>query len=220
MRSIYWNAKKKKEVQEVQQQETKQEQIVFMSPHDHGPDGGSGVEVDENKIYFYSQIGDKEVLELNKVVKRLDKEMQVLGITLNIPPPPIEIHIHSEGGSAFAGLAAYDVIRACKSPIHTYIDGCTASAATLIFLAGTKKFIHKNSFMLIHQLSATVLGGKYEEFKDELKNQEKLMHTVKNIYLEKGKLTDDQLTDLMKHDLWLDSETVMKYGFADQIIGV
>lgn len=219
MRSIYWNARKKKEVEEIKQ-EPKQEQVVFMSPHEHGPDGGSGVEQDENKIYFYSQIGEKEVLELNKVIKRLDKEMQVIGLTFNIPPPPIELHIHSEGGSAFAGLAAYDVIRSAKSPIHTYIDGCAASAATLLFLAGSKRYINKNSFMLIHQLSATVLGGKYEEFKDELKNQEKLMHTVKNIYLEKGKLTDDQLTDLMKHDLWLDSETVMKYGFADQIIGV
>lgn len=217
MRSIYWNARKKKEVEEVKQ-EPRQEQVVFMSPHEHGPDGGSGVEQDENRIYFYSQIGEKEVLELNKVVKRLDKEMQVIGLTFNIPPPPIELHIHSEGGSAFAGLAAYDVIRSAKSPIHTYIDGCAASAATLLFLAGSKRYINKNSFMLIHQLSATVLGGKYEEFKDELKNQEKLMHTVKNIYLEKGKLTDDQLTDLMKHDLWLDSETVMKYGFADQII--
>lgn len=219
MRSIYWNARKKKEVEEVKQ-EPRQEQVVFMSPHEHGPDGGSGVEQDENRIYFYSQIGEKEVLELNKVVKRLDKEMQVIGLTFNIPPPPIELHIHSEGGSAFAGLAAYDVIRSAKSPIHTYIDGCAASAATLLFLAGSKRYINKNSFMLIHQLSATVLGGKYEEFKDELKNQEKLMHTVKNIYLEKGKLTDDQLTDLMKHDLWLDSETVIKYGFADQIIGV
>ena len=40
---------------------------------------------------------------------------------------------------------------------------------------------------------------------------------VKQVVLE-PKLTEDQLTDLMKHDLWLDSETVMKYGFADEII--
>ena len=219
MRSIYWNARKKKEIQEVQQQELKQEQVILMSPHEHGGEG-NGVEVDENKIYFYSNIGDKEVLDLNKIVKKLDRDMQVLGLTLNIPPPPIELHIHSEGGSAFAGLAAYDIIRSLKAPVHTYIDGCAASAATLLFLAGSKRYIHKNSFMLIHQLSATVLGGKYEEFRDELKNQEKIMHTVKNIYLEKGTLNEEELTDLMKHDLWLDSETVMKYGFADEIIGV
>jgi len=216
MRAIYWNAKKaKKEVQV--QEEPNQEQLVLMhAPPDMG--GSSGVEQDENKIYFYSQVGEKEVLELNKVIKRLDKEMQVLGITLNIPPPPIELHLHSEGGSLFAGIAAYDCISSCKTPIHTYIDGCAASAATLLFLAGKKRHLYKNSFMLVHQLSATLLGGKYEEFKDELKNQEKLMHTVKNIYLETSNMSDEELTELMKHDLWMDSETTIKNGFADEII--
>lgn len=215
----YWNAKKsKKEAAQVQEESVKQEQLILMHSPASDMGGQSGVEQDENKIYFYSQVGEKEVLELNKIVKRLDKEMQVLGITLNIPPPPIELHLHSEGGSLFAGIAAYDCIRSCKTPIHTYVDGCAASAATLLFLAGKKKYLYKNSFMLVHQLSATVLGGKYEEFKDELKNQEKLMHTVKNIYLETSKMSDEELTELMKHDLWMDSETTIKNGFADEII--
>lgn len=72
--------------------------------------------------------------------------------------------------------------------------------------------------MLIHQVSASVMGGKYEEFKDELKNQEKLMHTIKKIYLETGKLSEEELTELMKHDLWLDSETILQNGFADELI--
>lgn len=214
----YWNAKKSKKEVQVQEESVKQEQLILMHSPASDMGGQSGVEQDENKIYFYSQVGEKEVLELNKIVKRLDKEMQVLGITLNIPPPPIELHLHSEGGSLFAGIAAYDCIKSCKTPIHTYVDGCAASAATLLFLAGKKKYLYKNSFMLVHQLSATVLGGKYEEFKDELKNQEKLMHTVKNIYLETSKMSDDELTELMKHDLWMDSETTLKNGFADEII--
>lgn len=216
MKSIYWNARKKKE--EVKQEpEITQEQVYYMAHQDsNGP--VTGVDQDENKIYFYTQIGDKEVLELNKLVKRLDKEMQVIGLTFNIPPPPIELHIQSDGGSAFAGMAAYDCIRSCKTPIYTYVDGCAASAATLLFLAGKKRFLYKNSFMLIHQVSASVMGGKFEEFKDELKNQEKLMHTIKKIYLETGKLSEEELTELMKHDLWLDSETVIQNGFADEII--
>ena len=214
----YWNAKKPKKEVQVQEESVKQEQLILMHSPASDMGGQSGVDQDENKIYFYSQVGEKEVLELNKIVKRLDKEMQVLGITLNIPPPPIELHLHSEGGSLFAGIAAYDCIKSCKTPIHTYVDGCAASAATLLFLAGKKKYLYKNSFMLVHQLSATVLGGKYEEFKDELKNQEKLMHTVKNIYLETSKMSDDELTELMKHDLWMDSETTLKNGFADEII--
>jgi ATP-dependent protease ClpP protease subunit len=144
--------------------------------------------------------------------------MQVIGLTFNIPPPPIELHIQSEGGSAFAGIAAYDCIKACKTPVHTYIDGCAASAATLLYLAGKRRYLYNNSFMLIHQISTSVLGGKFEEFKDELKNQEKIMHTVKKIYLETSKMSEEELTELMKHDLWMESETIIKNGFADEII--
>ena len=212
----YRNAKKSKKQVEAQE-EMNQEQVFFM--HQHQPEAGSnsGVDQDENKLYFYSAVGEKEVLELNKMVKKLDRDMQILGITLNIPPPPIELHLHSEGGSLFAGLAAYDCIKSCKTPVHTYIDGCAASAATLLFLAGSKRILYKNSFMLIHQLSASVLGGKHEDFKDELKNQEKLMHTAKKIYLERGTMSEEELSDVMKHDLWMDSETIVKNGFADEI---
>jgi ATP-dependent protease ClpP protease subunit len=215
MKSYYWNAKKKKE--EVKQEpEIQPEQVVIMSSDQGGPN--NGVEHDENKVYFYCPVGDREVLELNKLIRRLDKEMQVIGLTFNIPPPPIELHIQSEGGSAFAGIAAYDCIKACKTPVHTYIDGCAASAATLLYLAGKRRYLYNNSFMLIHQISTSVLGGKFEEFKDELKNQEKIMHTVKKIYLETSKMSEEELTELMKHDLWMESETIIKNGFADEII--
>ena len=209
----YFSKKKVKQQEEIV--EDLKEEIIYMSGREDG--NSNGVEIDENKIYFYCPVGEKEVLDLNKTIKRLDQEMVILGIKLNIDPPPIELHIHSEGGSLFAGIAAYDCIRTCKSPIHTYIDGCAASAATFLFLAGSKRFLHKNSFMLIHQLSATV-HGKFEEMRDELKNQEKLMHTALQIYLERGTLPEEKISELMKHDLWLDSETTLQYGFADKII--
>jgi len=213
----YRNAKKKKSVEEKREQlELEQEQLMYLSnPTDLEP--SNGVELDENKIYFYCQVGEKEILDLNRIVKKLDQEMQYLGIRLNISPPPIELHIHSEGGSVFGGIAAYDAIRSCKTPVHTYIDGSAASAATLLYLAGSKRFLNKNSFMLIHQVSSLV-HGKFEELKDELKNQEKLMHTIRNIYLEAGKLSSEEVTELMKRDLWMDAETVLKNGFADEII--
>lgn len=210
---MYWNAKKAKKEET---RDSLEEQIVLMSPQ--GSDmPQTGVEIDENRIYYYSPISEREILDLNKSIKKLDQQMQFFAIQLGIPTPPIELHIHSEGGSAFAGLAAYDCIRSCKSPVHTYIDGCAASAATLLFLAGTKRYVYKNSFMLIHQISSLV-RGKFEEMKDELKNQEKLMHTVKNIYLETSKMSEEEIVELMKRELWMDSETIINNGFADQIL--
>lgn len=217
MRANYWFSKKKKK--EAELPPPVEEEVLYMHAPtaDLGP--GTGVEVDENKIYFYCPVGEREVLELNKTIKKLDQEMQFLALRLNIPAPPIELRIHSDGGSAFAGLAAYDCIKSCKTPVHTYIDGCAASAATLLFSAGTKRMVSRNSFMLIHQLSASVIGGKYEEFKDELKNQDKLMQNVRKIYLENSKLSESEIIDLMKHDLWLDADTIIQHGFADKLEG-
>lgn len=214
MRSVYWNSKKSKKEKEVAPPQEEELMIMHAAPE---LGMSTGVEVDENKIYFYCPIGEREILELNKTIKKLDQEMQFLSLRLNIPAPPIELRIHSEGGSAFAGLAAYDCIKSCKTPIHTYIDGCAASAATLLFVAGTRKFVSRNSFMLIHQLSASVVGAKYEEFRDELKNQEKLMHNVRKIYMETCNLSEEKVVDLMKHDLWLDADTILEYGFADEL---
>ena len=215
---MYWMARKKKEEMPTNEHET--QKVVFLGG-DHGPHDvggcGSGVEVEENKIFFYCSVGSKEVLELNRALMRLDSDMQVVGLKLGIQPPPIELHIHSEGGSAFSGMAAMDAIMRCKTPIHTYVDGSAASAATLMSVAGAKRFINKNSFILIHQLS-TFVAGKYEEFKDEIRNQELLMNTIRQTYKERSKMTEEQITELLKHDLWLDAKTALEYGLVDEIV--
>jgi len=213
---MYWMARKKKE--EMPSVKEEQSKIVFLGdPHGPPDMGGSGVDVEENKIFFYCPVDKKEVLELNKVLMRLDSDMQIVGLKLGIQPPPIELHIHSEGGSVFSGLAAVDAILRCKTPIHTYIDGSAASAATLMSISGKKRCINKNSFMLIHQLS-TFFSGKYEEFKDEIRNQDTLMESIKQIYRERSKMTEDQINELLKHDLWLDAKTALEYGLVDEIV--
>ena len=214
---MYWMARKKKE----QNIEKELEQKILLLGDPHGPPdvGGLGnmVEVEDNKVFFYCPVGNKEVLELNKILTRLDSDMQIVGLKLGIEPPPIELHIHSDGGSVFSGMAAMDFILRCKTPVHTYIDGSAASAATLMSVAGKKRFIHKNSFMLIHQLS-TFVSGKYEEFKDEIRNQELLMDSIKQVYRERSKMTEEQIEDILKHDLWLDSKTALEYGLVDEIV--
>jgi ATP-dependent protease ClpP protease subunit len=177
-----------------------------------------GVEVDENRIHFYAPVSDKDVLELNKILRSLDVEMQCLALRLKIPSIPIELHIHSPGGDLFSGLAAVDVIKSIKSPTHSYVEGSAASAATLMSVVADKRTMYKNSYMLIHQISTLMLHGKFEEFKDEMENQTNIMNLIKNIYFEHTKLTEEKIDELLKHDLWLDAETCLEYGLVDEIL--
>ena len=43
-----------------------------------GKDKCSGIEVEENHVYFYTHVSDREALELVRILRRLDIEMGYL----------------------------------------------------------------------------------------------------------------------------------------------
>ncbi len=117
----------------------------------------------------------------------------------------------------FAGFSSVDYILQSKVPVVTIVDGCAASAATIMSVVGTHRKINRNAFMLIHQLSSG-MWGKYEELKDDMKNSDALMKRIKGIYEERTKIPKRKLNEILKHDLWWDAETCLKYGLVDEII--
>ena len=170
-----------------------------------------------NRIYFYSAVRRNKILNLNKAIAALDIRMQNRANVLGCEPGKIFLHINSFGGSVFAGFAALDYIKTSSTPITTIIDGCAASAATLMSVAGDERLMHKHSFMLIHQLSSG-MWGKYEDLQDGMKNNDLLMKTIKNVYAEHTKIPQKELNKILKHDLWWDAETCLKYGLIDRIL--
>ena len=183
------------------------------SPADRIP---HGIELEENRVYFYCPIGGIEALELNRTLRRLDVEMQYLSNRLECKEIPIHLHIHSPGGSIFAGLSIVDTIKNCKTSVYTYIDGSAASAATLVSIAGKKRFMGKNAYMLIHQPQIE-WAGKFDEFMDEITNQKSLYDKVVNLYLRHTNIEEEALKEMLDHELWLDSEKCVELGLVDKV---
>jgi len=171
----------------------------------------------DNRIYFYSEVTRGKNLVLNKSITELANYYQAVAINLNTPPAELYLHINSYGGSVFAGLSSVDYILNCKVPVTTIIDGCAASAATLMSVVGKRRLMHKHAYMLIHQLSSG-MWGKYEDLKDDMENCDNFMKTIKDIYEEHTTIPKKELAKILKHDLWWDAETCLKYGLIDEII--
>lgn len=149
-------------------------------------------------------------------IRETEQENILSAIQLSIETIPIYLHINSNGGEIFEAFNAIDTIQACKVPIYTILEGATASAGTLMSVVGTKRYIRSSAYMLIHQLSSTC-WGKMSEIEDEFKNLKELMDRIKDIYKKYSKIPKKELTDLLKHDLWLNSEKSLKYGLVDEI---
>lgn len=171
-----------------------------------------------NRIYFYANMERENVLKLNREIKILDNSFVAEKINRELDEyPKIFIHINTFGGCIFSGFSAMDNVSACKSPVHTIVDGVCASAGTFMYIAGKKRFITKHSYILIHQISSC-FWGKYQEFKDEMDNLDTFMKMLKNIYLERTKIPEKRLEEMLKKDIFFDAKQCVKYGIADEII--
>ena len=185
------------------------------------PNGGKSekhISVHENKIYYYAGVNRDSASELNKKIGELESKSLTLGNSLDLEQPPtIKIYINSGGGSVVSGISSMDTILRAKVPVHTYVDGFAASAATFMSVVGNYRFMSRNSYMLIHQLS-TQFWGTYSNFEDEKKNLDLMMITIKNVYKKYTKVPLKELNTILKHDLLWDAEKCLEYGLIDEII--
>ena len=175
------------------------------------------IAVHENKIYYYAGVNRESAAELNKKIGEIESKSLTLANTLDIDPPTLKVLINSGGGSITAGISSMDTILRCKVPVHTYVDGFCASAATFLSVVGEKRFMSRNSYMLIHQLS-TNFWGKYSEFEDEKQNLDLMMETIKNVYREYTEVPMKKIDEILKHDLMWDATTCLEYGLIDKVI--
>ena len=169
------------------------------------------------KIQFYSSVTQESCLQLNNALLSMNEKANIMKLSYPEIEFPIHLHIQSPGGSLMDVYYVCDVIKSLNNPVYTYVDGYAASAATLLSVCGDKRYMSKNSFMLIHQLSSG-MTGKYNEMKTEISNLDIFMRQIESIYLENTNLDIDFLRQLLGSDLWLNSTLCNQYGLVDIIL--
>lgn len=197
------------------------DEFPFKFPNLFKNDTDENVYLKQNHLYFHEGVDEDSVDQVKKLMREyFDKCQRVKNNSSYavFTPKPLFLHIYSPGGDVHAGLSLYDfIIEYNKSlPVYTIVEGMAASAATIISIAGSKRYITPNSYMLIHQLS-TYFGGNFEQIKDEFGNCEKIMKQLKDIYANRTKLNRKQLNDILKRDVNWSADECIKYGLVDEI---
>lgn len=181
----------------------------------------------ERELYLSNTIDAGAVNGIIKEIQKIELSDDTLKVWFGnelkqvYTPAPIRLFIDSPGGWVYHTLGLYDVIRNCRTPVHTIALGLAASCAGVLLVAGHKRFAYPNSTILIHSVSSS-LRGKSDELKDDLEETLRLNEIINGIFIKRTQLTLQQLQDKDKYkkDWWIPAREALNLGIIDEIIGL
>lgn len=129
----------------------------------------------------------------------------------------IKLYINSYGGSVFEGTAIYNQLRRHPAAKTVYVDGFACSVAATIAMAGDKIIMPRNAMMMIHNAWMGACGNP-AELRKAADDLEQINKGNRQAYLEKadGKISEEELIQMLDQETWLTAEDCIKYGFADE----
>lgn len=179
------------------------------------------INVNDNNIYYNGPITPESCFYLQQQIQTIienNKNIKEISGNSEKSCKRIKLHIQSVGGSLLPTFGLVDFIKNSEIPIDTYISGFVASAGSIISVSGSKRYMTKNSMMLIHSLRTVIGEVNYGELEDHYLNSKSMMNIVKGIYKEKSTISNEKLDFLLQHDYWLNSTDCLKYKLVDYVI--
>lgn len=127
----------------------------------------------------------------------------------------LNIYINSGGGSVFAGIAIYNMIRrhAAKNTVKVYVDGLAGSIASVLAFAGSEPpEIPSNAFLMIHN-PWTYCDGNSADLRKKADDLDQIRSGILNVYAEhlKEGVTIEQIGALMDAETWLNGQQAAEY---------
>ena len=178
------------------------------------PDDISYYILENERIIYLDYDINHYVMEIHRMILRWNLE------DINVPTEerrPIRIFIMSPGGELVYMWALLDAIMTSETPIYTINIGTAASAAALLFMAGSKRYMFPNSIIMIHEGSAS-MSGDSTKILDMSEDYKKELQRMKDFILLRTNIPKTQLNKKRSNDWSLNTEQCIEYGIATNVV--
>jgi ATP-dependent Clp endopeptidase proteolytic subunit ClpP len=163
-------------------------------------------------IFIYGDIDDYKgkaedvVLELMEIQKQYQQ---------------VEVHINSNGGEVYSGIAIVNALKNSTADISIYIDGIAASIASVIALCGKPLYMSQYSRMMIHSIKVGVYGDK-EDLRITIEEIESLENTLCELIAGKMQKTPEEIKTLYfdRKDHWITASEALALGLIEGVYDV
>jgi ATP-dependent Clp endopeptidase proteolytic subunit ClpP len=133
----------------------------------------------------------------------------------------IIVNINSYGGDINHGISIHDALASHKAHVTTKVNGMTASAATVIAMAGDRREMSSNALFLVHKASILAYGNT-NDIEVAMSDLEKVDNTIAAIYAKRTGKSESEVMEMMNRfegrGEWLTAEEAKEFGFIDEII--
>ena len=127
----------------------------------------------------------------------------------------VELLINSDGGDVFEAKAMMEEINRHQARVTAIVVGIAASAATFLPMAADSVLIAPGAQFMIHDPWTFSVGNAAEMRRtaDLLENVRE--NTIMPAYLERARIDEAELRQMLADETWLSSERTVELGFAD-----
>lgn len=124
----------------------------------------------------------------------------------------LNIYINSGGGSVFAGMTIYNMLKRHQGYKTVHVDGLAGSISSVIALAGDKIVIPSNAYYMIHKPWGEIEGNA-NQLREHADLLDKIEEGILNVYSENLKegIDIETIKELVNAETWLTGTEASKY---------
>lgn len=167
----------------------------------------------ERKIYLDYNV-DETITEMQRMILRWNME------DAGKQPEerkPIKIYIMSYGGDIDYMWMLVDTIALSETPVYTINLGVAASAASLIFISGHKRYMMPSAKVIIHEGSAQMAGDAVKVM-DAADSYQKELRKMKDYILSRTSIPKATLNKKKNNDWTCDANYCLDHGVCHHIV--
>lgn len=167
-------------------------------------------------------IVENVAIPLLDMIKEKEETRQKILKGFPLKLDPIEIIIHSPGGSVYDSMFLANIIDKTTVPINVKILGNALSMGMIIAMAGynnsnVTKECYGFSIGLIHAGSLK-MEGEANAVRDTMEFNDKYSEMMKQYVLSHSKITEEEYEAHNSKQWYLTAEEMLNYGIVDKVI--
>jgi ATP-dependent protease ClpP protease subunit len=164
------------------------------------------------KLHLYGSVGESFWGEDSFTAKDVQEQLAKI-------KGPVEVHLNSGGGSATDGQAIYAILKAHPYRVTVIVEGCAASAASLIAMAGAEIVLTDGAWLLLHDPATPWTDGRGtpDDHAKTAQMLDQIAVAYAEIYARRSGLSVEEVRALMRAETLLVGDAAVQMGFADRV---